>query len=179
MIATNDPEPLSDGGSAARGQPAGRQSSDTRETTGRQARGQTEPLAALVAVAVVCLAVSIHAGFLTGLVPQLGSDRSLGGGTAERVWERISENAIYDGTGNLTDRIDAETLPQGRSVRITVTSVGGDGRLDTVDSKTFGPQATPVSFDPPDSAQRYERPVPIRFARGDIRPGTLRVVIWS
>lgn len=142
-------------------------------------RGQTEPLAALVAVAVVCLAVSAHAGLLTGLFPQFGADRSLGEGTAERVWRAVSEDGVYDSSGNLTDDITVETLPQGKYVAITVTYVGEGGRLESAGGGTFDPGADRVTLEPPETAERYERVLPVKFGAGDVRPGTLRVVIWS
>ena len=143
------------------------------------ARGQTEPLAALIAVAVVCVAISVYAGFLSGLVPQLGADRSVGEGTTEHVWHAIGEDGLYDAGEPLREAIEAETLPQGYYVEISVTHVGEDGRIVPVATETFDPHARPVGFDPPADAERYERAIPIRHAPGDVQPGTLRVVVWS
>lgn len=150
----------------------------TRTAT-RSTRGQTEPLAALVAVAVVCLAISMHAGFLTGLIPQFGDDRSLGDATAERVWGAISEDGIYDSGTRLAARVEPETLPEGAYVDVNVTYVGDGGWLESAGNATFGPHGDPVQLEPPATAERRERVLPIRFGPGEIRPGTLRVVIWS
>jgi len=142
-------------------------------------RGQTEPLAALVAVAVVCVAISIYAGFLSGLVPQLGEERSVAEGTSERVWHAISEDGLYNESAPLVDEIAVETLPQGHSVAITVTYVGEDGRLESIAAETFDAHADPVSLDPPADAERHERAIPIKRRPGDIQPGRLQVVVWS
>jgi len=161
------------------GQPIGIVQGWRSRSSAPSPRGQTEPLAALVAVAVVCLAVSAHAGLLTGLFPQFGADRSLGEGTAERVWRAISEDGVYDSSGNLTDDIEAKTLPQGKYVAISVTYVGEGGRLESAGNGTFDPHADRVALEPPETAERYERVLPVKFGPGDVRSGTLRVVIWS
>ena len=145
----------------------------------RRTRGQTEPLAALVAVAVVCVAISIYAGFLSGLVPQLGEDRSVAEGTSERVWHAISEDGIYNASAPLADEIAVETLPQGHYVAISVTYVGEDGPLESIAAGTFDAHADPVTLDPPADAERHERAIPIKHRPGDIQPGTLQVVVWS
>jgi len=142
-------------------------------------RGQTDPLAALVAVAAVCLALSGYAVFVTDLVPRLGQDRAVGGATAERVWEAIDEHGYYNSSDSLTEHISPADLPQGHSVRLTVTYVGADGRLEPVGNATLGPQGQQRAVEPPPSAERYERPVPIKLRRGDVRPGSLTVVVWS
>jgi hypothetical protein len=142
-------------------------------------RGQTEPLAALVAVTVVCVAVSVYAGFLSGVVPELGEERSVGEATSERVWAAISEDALYDRGDPLQDTVGAETLPQGYYVSITVTYVGNDGRLVSVAAETFDAHGDPTGVDPPPNAERHERPIPIRHGPGDVQPGTLWVVVWS
>lgn len=149
------------------------------QPSSRDVRGQTEPLAALVAVSVVCLAISIYAGFLSGVVPQLGAERSVGEATSERVWSAISEDGLYDGSEPLRESIAAETLPQGYYVSITVTHVGDDGRLVAVAAETFDAHAEPVGLDPPADADRHERPIPIKRGPGDVQPATLRVVVWS
>jgi len=149
------------------------------QTRGNDTRGQTEPLAALVAVTVVCVAVSIYAGFLSGVVPELGAERSVGEGTSERVWSAISENGLYDSGDPLRNSVETETLPQGYYVSITVTYVGDDGRLVSVAAETFDAHGDPAGVDPPADAERHERPIPIRHGPGDVRPGTLRVVVWS
>lgn len=142
-------------------------------------RGQTEPLAALVAVTVVCVAVLIYAGVLSGIVPQLGAERSVGEATSERVWDAISEDGLYDASDPLQESIAVETLPQGYYVSITVTYVGHDGRLVSAAAETFDAHADPVDFDPPADAERHERPIPIKRRPGDVQPATLRVVVWS
>jgi len=141
-------------------------------------RGQTEPLAALVSVAAICVAVSVYAGFASALVPELGDDQRVDRATLDSVWADTSEDGIVD-AGEVADRIETETLPRGYRVAVTVTIVGEDGRLDPVDSVAFDSDGSRANVDPPETAPSSSRPVPVRVADGDVRPGTLRVVVWD
>lgn len=143
------------------------------------ARGQTETFAALVAVVTICVAVSVYAGFLSSVVPDLGDQRSLGEGTAERVWTGLNDQGYYNSSTAVTDRLDPASLPAGHFVAINVTYVGSEGRLESVGNATFNPQGESTGLTPPASAERYERPVPVKIRPADIRPGTLEVVVWS
>lgn len=145
----------------------------------RRDRAQTELFAALVAVVVVCVAVSAYAGFLDETVSDLGVERSLGESTADRVWEAISQQGYFNSSETVGEHIDSETLPQGRSVAITVSYVGEDGRLESAGNRTYGPSGQQSDLSVPEAAERYERPIPIRFGPGDIQPGKLTVVVWS
>jgi len=142
-------------------------------------RGQTELFAALVAVLTVCIAVSVYAGFLGDVVPKLGADRSLERATADSVWDALNEQGYYNSSGTVEGSVGLDSLPQGHSVAINVTYVGDDGYLESVGNETFGPQGEPTDIGPPPSANRYERPVPIKLRSADIRPGVLTVVVWS
>lgn len=146
-------------------------------TTTDTTRAQTEPLAALVAVAAVCLAVSIYTGFLTDMLSTTGTDRELAEATAERVWEDLGEDGVYN--ADTTTEIDAESLPQGHNVRVKITYVGSDGHLDTAANVTVDSRGEPIAAGPPASATRVERPISVRVDHGDLRPGTLTVVVWG
>ncbi|WEL17710.1 MULTISPECIES: hypothetical protein [unclassified Halorhabdus] len=142
-------------------------------------RGQTEPLAALAAVALVCTAITLYTGLYGELFDGVGQDRSLGEVTTERVWEAIGENAIYDSDDDLPTLIEASTVPQGATVKVTVTHVGDGGRIETAGTATFDAQGDVIRTDPPTAAERYNRSVPVRISPGDVQPGTLTVVVWS
>jgi hypothetical protein len=142
-------------------------------------RGQTELFATLVAVLTVCIAVSVYAGFLSDVVPKLGADRSLEEATADSVWDALNDGGYYNSSGTVEESVELDSLPQGHSVAINVTYVGDDGYLESVGAETFGPQGEPTDITPPPSADRHERPVPIKLRSADIRPGVLTVVVWS
>lgn len=147
--------------------------------TQQSSRGQTEPLAALVAVAAVCLAVSTYAGTLSGVIPAFDSDRTVGEGTAQRVWHQVAENGVYTVEESNNTAIDPSALPHGYHVAVNVTYVGSDGRLDNAVHAQFDPTGALSTVDPPANAERYTRPVPVRVTSGDIRPGKLTVVVWN
>ncbi|CCQ32362.1 hypothetical protein HLRTI_001015 [Halorhabdus tiamatea SARL4B] len=142
-------------------------------------RGQTEPLAALAAIALVCTAITLYTGLYGTLFDSVGEERALGSVTAERVWDAIGENGVYDSDDDLRTRIEPATIPQGANLEVTVTYVGDDGRMETAGSATFDARGSVIRTDPPSTAERFERSVPVRIAPGDLKPGTLTVVVWS
>lgn len=144
----------------------------------RRDRGGTEPLAALVSVAAIAVAISVYAGFASVVVSQDEAgevDRA----TLDSVWSALGEDGRYDATEPIEDRLDPEQLPRGHRVAVTVTLVGDDGRLATVDTATFDTDGESATLDPPPDAPADDRPVAVRVADGDVRPGRLSVVVWD
>ena len=161
-----------------------RSSTAENDTTAERAecpavRGQTEPLAALVALATVAIAVSVYAAVATDVVTE-STDRSVEDPTTDRVWEAISEHGVYDEDDDLEAEIDPETLPQGYVVHVNVTAVD-DGGLEVVDRATFGTDGQPVgdSVEVPEHADSTERPISVRRRGGDIDGGRLVVEVWG
>lgn len=142
-------------------------------------RGQTEPLAALVAVGLVCVTLSAYAAFVTGLVPTLESDRELATVTSDRLWDDLDQNGIYPNEGELRQSIDTETLPRGHHVAVVVTYVDETGRVVEADSAGFDEMGEPYSMQAEPEGESYERPIAIKNRDGDIRPGLLTVVVWD
>lgn len=137
-------------------------------------RGQTEPPAALVAVALFCVALSVYAGFLTGLVPEFSTDRELAEVTGERVWETVNENGIFQEETALRSALDADTLPDGHRVAVTVT-YAHEGTV-TASQASFDGAGRPVETAELDG-ETFRRPVPVQRRKGDVRPGMLTVVV--
>lgn len=157
--------------------PVGRQCS--RSVSRSPDRGGTEPLAALVSVAAICVAVSVYAGFASVTLSE-SSDSEPDRATLDSVWSAVSEDGVVDmREGTFEDRLGPETLPRGHRLAVRLTVVGDDGHLVTVDSATFGMDATPADPEPPPGATTSDRPVPVRLDDGDVRPGRLRVVVWD
>lgn len=140
-------------------------------------RGQTEPLAALVAVALFCLALSVYAAFVTGLVPDLQSDRQLAEVTGERVWEAVSEDGIYPADANLSATLDPTDLPRGNQVAVNVTYLGPRGYVVEASQVHFDERGTVAQMTEPPDGDTFRRPVPIQHRAGDVRPGLLTVVV--
>ncbi|SDQ18734.1 DUF7285 family protein [Natronobacterium texcoconense] len=146
-------------------------------------RAQTEPLAALVAVAVIGIALGLYSGYLTGVLSET-TDRSPEDVTLERVWQDVSETGVFvGGEGEpIADRVRLASLPEGENVRIAVTTVqNGENRLVTeARFDAAGDALDPDALeDPPENAGVAERPVPVELEPGDVRGGTLRVEVWS
>jgi len=141
-------------------------------------RGGTEPLAALVSVAAICIALSVYAGFASEVLPEPNNgdpDKA----TLESVWTALSENGILDTNSSLETELGPGALPRGHRVAVNVTIVGDDGRLRTVGDATFDTGATVTSLEPPPTATTADRPVPVRLDDGVVRPGRLTVVVWN
>lgn len=143
-------------------------------------RGQSEPLAALISVAAVCLAVSVYAGVVTDVVPNVGSDRSVAEPATDRIWQEISTDGIYDRETDVAATLSESSLPQGYHTAVELTVVTDDGSLSTVGSVRFDDSDRLSAVEVPDSGvQTVERPVSVRLRSGDVRPGRLTVEVWK
>ena len=126
--------------------------------------GGTEPLAALVAVAVVCSAVSLYAGLFP--VPPSADQRAA---AAERLLDHVYGRTA--GTGVVRpgwlERLPSERQWQGRwRVNVSVQT---------------GPVTWQRGPNPPAGASNVgtaTRQVSVRQLSGRVRPGRLRVVVW-
>lgn len=170
-------------------------------------RGQTEPLAALIAVAAMAIGLSVYAGYVTDTLPGT-SQRNVAESAIQDVWNKIEQSGVYPAEDDLGD-IYSPTgspgpsgLPQGYYVYINVTRTEtGDserGELFEYDDPSgaseerhvvFGPQGrtrgtvlTEIE-DPdlgiPDGANHASRPIPIRRDHGDVVAGRLHVTAWE
>lgn len=136
--------------------------SSGRDETGSSARGQTEPLAALVAVFAIGVAVSTYALGAQHALPTAGDrDRDVAEPTLRRVADSLTADGVVD-PSRLNQSLAA--APDGYALNVTV-SVGNR-------TLTTGPT-------PPDGAERATRPVSVRLSPGWVRPGHLRVEVWT
>lgn len=143
-------------------------------------RGQSEPLAALVSVAVVCTAFSVYAGVATEIIPEIGSDRTVGDPAADSIWQEISDQDIYDERTTIPTSLSESALPEGYHSAVEVTVVTETGSRRTVGSARFDDSGEVAAIDPPqEGTERVERPVSVRLQSGEIRPGRLTVVVWE
>lgn len=121
-------------------------------------RGQTSPLAALVAVATVCLVCSLYATVLDGAAsPQR---RNLAEPTLERVHKTLAPASVAK-PGRLDAALDRG--PNGYGLNVSLVVAG---------------QRWTAGARPPPDADRASRRVAVRVVRGRVRPGTLRVAVW-
>jgi hypothetical protein len=124
-------------------------------------RGQVEPHVALVGLAVVCLGLSLYAGTLSSAIGP--SDRQVAPAALSAVADHVCRAGVAD----------PSTLPAARGVRPRGYHLAV--HLETADQRwRVGPRP-PAAAD----VQTAARPVSVRVGPGDVRPGTLRVVVWE
>lgn len=149
-------------------------------------RGQTEPLAALVAVSTFAIAIGLYAVFVGGVFPGT-TDRSVEDPTADRVWDDIQDDGVYRpasaGGEPLATAIDTSTLPDGQNVYVEVTAYTQEGE-QTYAEQYFDERGDPVDWTdedgiPPDDAPTAEQSISVEIDPGRVRGGTLTVVVWS
>lgn len=121
-------------------------------------RAQTEPLAALAALFAVGIGLSLFVG-AADVVPS-ATDRSVADPALDRVDDRLLRDGVVD---PVALQHPGSIAPDGYEARIAVL-VGGRERA-------VGPE-------PPVDADRASRPVTVRVAPGDLRPGRLVVEVW-
>lgn len=123
------------------------------------ARGQVEPLAALVAVFAVGVALTAYTGVLDATLPT--PDRNVAEPTLERATRAVAEAGVAD-PESLAAGLRAG--PDGYRVNLTLRAAG--------ESWHAGPT-------PPASADVADRAVSVRLSPGRVRPGRLRAEVWS
>jgi hypothetical protein len=124
-------------------------------------RAQVEPLAALVAVFAVGVALASYAGLVDATLPT--TDRNLAEPTVERAERVISEHGVVAPTA-LADGLRAG--PDGYRVNLTLVAAG----------QTW--HAGPAPPDPGKTTDASRTQVSVRVAPGRIRPGRLRAEVW-
>lgn len=124
------------------------------------ARGQTEPIAALLAVLVVGAGLALYAGVLDVALGH-EPERNVAAATLERVDARLSANGVVD-PQRLT--AVAAVTPEGYRTNVTIT----------VDGERWG-----VGRSRAPDADRAEQAVSVKTAPATVESGRLRVVVWK
>jgi len=139
-------------------------------------RGQSEPLAALIAVAVVCVVISLYVGTLSDVVGRSGSNRSVAASTMDGIWRDVSDEGVYESGTNIESAVSPSAIPDGYAVVVEVRVVAADGRERVAGrARLGGGEATT----PPAGAERASRPVAVQRRPGDVRPGRISVEVWQ
>lgn len=146
---------------------------------GPRFRAQSEPLAALVAVTLVCSAISLYVGVLGDVSVASAADRDVVEPTADAIREDLSASGAIDAETPIEKELDRGSLPQGYAVSVAVLVVAEDGTLRETGEATFDATGTLTTDPVPEHAERTVRPVPIRVRAGDVRPGRLVVEVWE
>lgn len=152
-------------------------------------RGQTEPIAALVAVSAFAIALSLFGVAVTDVLDR-DTNRAIEEPTMEVVWEDIQENGVYD---NSSDSIDLEdkietpgSLPRGHYVEIRILIITDDiddedGIKEPIAQVRYDPSGDIIGHadDPPSYAGTTTRPIPVRTSPGRVHTMTLEVTVWE
>lgn len=128
-------------------------------------RAGTEPLAALVAVAAVCAAVTLYAGVLP-VSPSTDERAAAAERLLDRVYGRTAETGVVH-PGRLERALPGQGRWQGKW-RVNVS----------VERGTVTWQRGPAPPADAGSVATVSRRVSVRLPLGRVRPGRLRVVVW-
>ncbi len=151
----------------------------------RSNRGQTEPLAALVAVTAFIVGVGIYGAYVTDTLPGT-SDRTQEETAIDRVWADLEESGVFyahDSPRDISREIETDSIPNGENIDISV-DVYTDGTPETIARARFDADGNARSLEsvsePPKDAGVSERAIPVTVTnQAAIRSGTLRVEVWS
>lgn len=124
-------------------------------------RAQVEPVAAVVAVLALCLALAAYGAVGERVLPERG-----GSAPAAQVLDDAVGAATPAGSVVVSPtRLAGGVAPAGYRVHVRLTA---------------GERAwTAGASDPPPAAASAARRVPVRTAPGDVRPGELTVEVWT
>ena len=140
-----------------------RSSGDTASWRGR-ARGQFEPVAALVAVLVVVAALVAYVGALDDALARHRPDREL----ATRALDVVGDHLRRNGAARPSRLSTVERVaPAGRRLNVTLAATGRQ--------RHAGP---PVPDPTAPAVDRARRRIAVRVAPGRIRTGWLEVTVW-
>jgi hypothetical protein len=124
------------------------------------ARGQTEPLAALVAVAAVAVGLSLYAGALDDAFED-APDREIAEPTLDRVERTLAPAGVVEPASLPDGRV---RVPAGYDVNITLTT----------DREWWSTGPVP----PADESDSAGRLTSVLVGPTDVRPGRFQVVVW-
>lgn len=122
-------------------------------------RGQTEPIAALLAVAVIAAGLALYAGVLDDAL-DVEPNRDVAAATLERVEAHLTPTGVVR-PARLPSATDV--TPAGYRTNVTVVANGTRTSL--------GPA-------PPSTGESAARTVSVRTGPATVDRGRLRVVVW-
>ncbi len=124
-------------------------------------RGQTEPLAALVAVFALGVGLSLYVGVLDSTLPLLSSNTEMTPTAADRL---VSESSSFGSVRPPIEESVATSRPTGYRLNATLRADGT--------SWSGGPSIA-------ESADCIDRSVSVRTGPGRVRMGELEVCTWA
>ncbi|MEF8856259.1 MAG: hypothetical protein V5A16_02420 [Haloplanus sp.] len=123
-----------------------------------------EPTAALVVLLAVCAAVSTYATVIGG--GGYETERDVAAPTLDRVVDRLAVGGVAEPTRRQRAQ---RTAPTGYRLNVTLAAAGRRWHA--------GPKRPDPGMD--DTTDTAVRALGVQLAPGRVRPGRVRVVVWS
>lgn len=144
-------------------------------------RGQTEPLAALIAVTFLAIGVALYGNVIIDAIP--GDEQTnLEDVTMDRVWNEVAVDGRYNESKKSIDDLNETTFPEGKVVHVNITYQRSDGTRAVVTDSQFDRSGQPMAVDPPEETRDTSRPIPVSLdsdPSGTVRTGRLTVEVWE
>lgn len=147
-------------------------------------RAQTEPLAALIAVTFIAVALAMYGNVITDAMPDTGESDTTGV-TMDRIWNGVEQDGRYDpeGGGDRIQDLEPDTFPEGKLVYAHVSRINEDGDTVYEERVKFDRSGevtnTGDDIERKDNAKNATRPIPVVVERGEVVGGKLRVEVWG
>jgi len=158
-------------------------------------RGQTEPLAAVIAVAALAVGLSLYAVTSEEFVAELGSDETNEEAALEVVWQSLSDDGVVrTDTQSASTALAGTPLPESVCITLLATTHNGNQTVreqlivteggepkDVTEHPECGPPNNSLSatHTQPQSLDGVSRTVPVQLAPGEIRPGLLHIEVLA
>ncbi|SEW07235.1 DUF7285 family protein [Halobacterium jilantaiense] len=124
-------------------------------------RAQVEPVAAVVAVLALCLALVAYGSVSAGVLPGPGASAPAGQVLDDAVDAATTEGSVVVSPSALSGTV----APAGYQASVRLTA----------DNRSWN---TGADAPPPEAASASRR-VPVRVAPGEVAPGRLTVAVWQ
>lgn len=147
-------------------------------------RGQTEPLAALIAVTFIAVALAMYGNVITEAMPDTGSS-DVTGVTMDRVWSEVEQDGRYDpeAGGDRIRELEPDVFPEGKLVYVHVSRLNDDGDRVYEERVKFDRSGEVTNrgsgIERKDGAKNATRPIPVAVEPGVVEGGKLRVEVWG
>ena len=147
-------------------------------------RAQTEPLAALIAVTFIAVALAMYGNVITDAMPDTG-ESDVTGVTMDRVWSGVEHDGKYnpEGGGDQIQDLEPDTFPEGKVVYVHVSRINEDGDTVYEERVKFDRSGEMMNsgsgIERKDNAKNATRPVPVVVEPGNVVGGKLRVEVWG
>jgi len=147
-------------------------------------RAQTEPLAALIAVTFIAVALAMYGNVITDAMPDTGESDTTGV-TMDRVWSGVEHDGKYDPeNGDELQDLEPDTFPEGKVVYVHVSRIDDDDAETIYEERVKFDRSGEVmttgdDIERKDGAKNATRPVPVVVEPGNVVGGKLRVEVWG